>query len=254
MTDFSEQLSAYLDGELSDEQAAVVEARLAADPDAQAELDALIEIDAIAQDAFDTQLDEPIPFTLAQQIKTTPLSQPRIPNRLVWGMIAASFVIFSLGGIGGYALKQPTQIVAKTGWLAAVADYHAVYANQERHLVEVGADQSDHITKWLGDTVGVNFTIPDLSSSGLIFEGGRLLVANGKPVAQLMYRQTDGTVIALCLQKSGKSADTVPVLNQQTIKGFDFVSWTDNGADYVVIGPEGQPKLRTIATQAAASV
>ena len=252
MTGFSEQLSAYLDGELTDEQAAVIEARLATDPDAQAELDALIEIDAIAQDAFDAQLNDPIPLALAQQIKATPLSQPHVPARPIWGMIAASFVIFALGGIGGYALKQPTQIVAKTGWLVAVADYHGVYANQKRHLVEVGADQSDHITKWLGNTIGVNFTIPDLSSSDLTFEGGRLLVANGKPVAQLMYRQSDGTVIALCLQKSDQSVDTAQ--KQQTINGFDFVSWTQNGADYVVIGPQGQPNLSALATKASISI
>ncbi|MBU2484956.1 MAG: anti-sigma factor, partial [Alphaproteobacteria bacterium] len=102
---------------------------------------------------------------------------------------------------------------------------------------------------------GVAFSIPDLTGFGLTFEGGRLLVANGKPVAQLMYRQADGTVIALCLLSSpnGDQASP-PAFKQQTIKGFDFVSWKGNGAAYVVVGPGGQSGLADIAAQAAREI
>jgi anti-sigma factor RsiW len=254
MTTFSETLSAYLDGELDVVTAQAVEDRLATDPAAQAELDALIDADAIAQEAFDLQLDDPVPFALAQHIKDTPMPQHTQSTRPIWGMLAACLVIFSLGALGGFSLKNQIAPTKTTGWLAAVADYHAVYAGQSRHLVEVGADQAEHIEKWLGKTIGASFTVPDLSASGLTFQGGRLLVANGKPVAQLMYRQSDGTVIALCLQKSGKNPDTPTTLKQQTINGFDFVSWTANGADYVVIGPQGQPNLSALATKASISI
>lgn len=255
MTDFSEQLSAYLDGELDQTEAAVVEARLEADPEARLEMDALIKADALAQEFFEDQLSDPVPFALAQQIKATPLEdRPAPATRPIWGTLAASLVFFAMGGIGGYTLKGQDPPVQTAGWLAAVADYHAVYASQGRHLVEVGADESDHIETWLGNTIGASFSIPDLSSFGLTFEGGRLLVANGKPVAQLMYRTSDGTVIALCLQKSSKPDTETPVFNDQTINGFDFVSWSAGGADYVVIGPEGQPGLNDIATTAAVDI
>ncbi len=255
MADFSEKLSAYLDGELDAADTALVEARLESDPDARLEMDALIQADALAQEFFEAQLNEPIPFALAQQIKATPLAdRPAPATRPVWATLAASLVIFALGGIGGYSLKGQEPPVQTAGWLAAVADYHAVYAGQERHLVEVGADEADHIETWLGNTIGASFSIPDLSGFGLTFEGGRLLVANGKPVAQLMYRTADGTVIALCLQRSNNPGDGAPVFNDQTINGFDFVSWSANGADYVVIGPEGQPGLTDIATTAAVDI
>lgn len=256
MTDFSEQLSAYLDGELDPSETAMVQARLEADPDARLEMDALIQADALAQSFFEEQLDDPVPFALAQQIKATDIPERPAPvTRPIWGTLAASLVVFAMGGIGGYALKgQNTPPVQTTGWIAAVADYHAVYASQGRHLVEVGAAESDHIETWLGNTIGASFSIPDLAEFGLTFEGGRLLVANGKPVAQLMYRTPDGTVIALCLQSSNKPGDGDPVFKDQTINGFDFVSWSANGADYVVIGPEGQPDLGDIATTAAIDI
>ncbi|WP_341366868.1 anti-sigma factor [Yoonia sp. BS5-3] len=258
MTDFSEQLSAYLDGELDAAEAAIVEARLEAEPDARVEMDALLKADALAQEIFDTQLNDPVPFALAQQIKATPLAErpaAAAAKRPIWGTLAASLVMFAIGGLGGYSLKGETPPPVQTaGWLAAVADYHAVYASQGRHLVEVGADESDHIETWLGNTVGASFSIPDLSQYGLTFQGGRLLVANAKPVAQLMYRTADGTVIALCLQNSSRPGDTPPEFNDQTINGFDFVSWSANGADYVVIGPEGQPGLNDIAASAALDI
>ncbi|MEO1640798.1 MAG: zf-HC2 domain-containing protein, partial [Pseudomonadota bacterium] len=94
MSDFSEQLSAYLDGELSAEDAAMVEARLASDPAAQAELDALMAAEAEIAEEFDAMLAEPVPFKLAQTIKTfdmpasEPAASPAAPAnapRPIWG-------------------------------------------------------------------------------------------------------------------------------------------------------------------------
>jgi anti-sigma factor RsiW len=261
MTDISIKLSAYLDGELDAAEARSVEAMLEKDPALQAELDELISADALAQDQFDALLSDPVPLALAQKIKALPVGVPpsRPASRPVWAALAAGLALFVSGGMGGYYLKDRISpagpLVAQAGWLNDIADYHAIYANQQRHLVEVRADESDHLKKWLGTSVGVAFSIPDLTGFGLTFEGGRLLVANGKPVGQLMYRQADGAVIALCLQSSPNGDTTSPpAFKQQTLKGFDFVSWKGNGAAYVVVGPGGQSGLADIAAQAAREI
>lgn len=261
MTDLSTKLSAYLDGELEAADAQTIEALLETDPAAQAELDALMAADALASEQFDALLMDPVPLALAHKIRSsTAGSAPsRFSARLIGSALAAGLAIFMFGGIGGYFLKDQLEpsgtVVAQSGWLSDIADYHAVYASQQRHLVEVPAAESAHLVKWLGATVGVEFSIPDLSGFDLTFEGGRLLVAGGKPVAQLMYRHPDGSVIALCLQ-SGTSGATVSDtgFKEQTMKGFDFVSWNSNGANYVVIGPGGEPGLAEIATRAAREV
>jgi len=261
MTDLSMKLSAYLDGELEAADALAIEALLESDPAAQAELDALMAADAMAQDQFAALLREPVPLALAQTIKSSPLGMPaaRPAPRMIGGALAAGLALFAFGGAGGYLIKDqiaPTgSVVANAGWLSDIADYHAVYAGQQRHLVEVAADESDHIQTWLGATVGVAFSIPDLGQFGLTFEGGRLLAAGGKPVAQLMYRLADGTVIALCLLSSTNgAAASAPDFERQTIKGLDLVSWRADGASYVVIGPGGQPDLTGIAALAASEV
>jgi anti-sigma factor RsiW len=260
MNDLSMKLSAYLDGELDPTEADAIEALLDSDPDVQEQLEALVHAQAEAQDYFDAQLNHPVSLSLVKQIQETKPpqspSRPEViaPARPIWGALAASLVALVIGGAGGYLYKDSTTPVQVTGWLSDIADYHGVYASQARHLVEVGADEADHIEAWLGKTVGASFSIPDLTEFGLTFEGGRLLVANGKPVAQLMYRQADGTVIALCLQRSNTTPEGQGPFKERTIKGFDFVSWTANGADYVVIGPAGQPNLNAVATQAALDI
>ncbi|MEM1372282.1 MAG: anti-sigma factor [Pseudomonadota bacterium] len=255
MADFSEKLSAYLDGELSADDAAAVEARLEIDPDAQLALETLIEADAMARDVFDEDLAEPVPIAIAQQIKASTMPPAVGPKRQpIWMSLAAGLVLLGLGGIGGYSLNNQAAPAPTGSWLEAVADYHSVYASQGRHLVEVTAFESAHIEDWLGRTVGTPFSIPDLREFNLNFQGARLLVANAKPVAQLMYRQADGTVIALCFLANEAATETEPSFAMQTIDGFDFVSWRANGAAYVVIGPEGEPELDAIAESAAALI
>lgn len=261
MTELSIKLSAYLDGELEAADALAIEALLASDPAAQAELDALIAADAMAQEQFEALLTDPVPLALAQKIKSSPVgSAPAAPaSRPAWGAIAAGIALFVFGGVGGFIVKDQISpsgtVIAKAGWLSDIADYHAVYASQQRHLVEVPASESAHLVSWLGASVGVDFSIPDLTGFGLTFEGGRLLVANGKPVAQLMYRATDGTVVALCLQSRTATGEDPPQgFKEQTIKGFDFVSWSTSGASYVVIGPGGNPALAEIAAFASREV
>lgn len=260
MTDLSQNLSAYIDGELTPEQEAKIEATLAQNPAAQAELDALIQVDSVTQELFDQELATPVPFDLVRMIKHAELDPPvraAAPEQkhVGWRALAASLAFLAIGALGGYVVKDTLRPPVQTaGWLADIADYHAVYAGQQRHLVEVGADETDHIEAWLGKTIGVQFSIPDLAEMDLTFAGGRLVVAAGQPVAQLMYRMADGTVIALCLQQSNKAASPLPSFKERTINGFDFVSWNANGADYVVIGPQGQPSLNAIAKTAATEV
>lgn len=247
MSDLSDKLSAYLDGELPDQEALQVEEWLERDPQAQAQLEALMQTDSIVRDAFDAQLNDPVPLTLARAVKSAPMPSPRA--RPHWGAVAASLVMLMIGGAGGYALRGTSAPVQTAGWLHDIADYHAVYAGQGRHLVEVAATESDHIEAWLGKTIGAAFAIPDLRAHGLTFQGGRLLVANGAPVAQLMYRDDQGRVIALCLQNN--PSREAAGFQGQTINGFDFVSWRGAAARYVVIGPRGRSDLNQIAETAA---
>ena len=249
----SEKLSAFLDGELTDAETQAVEAALADDPSLQKELEVLIAADQLAMSAFEAELPLAQSPTVVAAIRahqpTLPANSPFIPTG--WLQFAAASIVALCVGIGsGYLLRSPapTEITASRGWLDDIADYHGVYAQQTRHLVEVGAEESDHIETWLTNSVGVEVRIPDLQASGLTFEGGRLVVASGRPVAQLLYTDEAGQVVALCLIRyATPNAD----FTEQTVGGFDMVTWGANGAYYVVVGDEDRTDLLNIAKEAA---
>lgn len=266
MTYDDARLSAYLDGELSEAETRAFEEALAVDADLQAQLEALMAADDLAREALGRELDEPVPPALAAAIEAAPgpeqmtealprsqaANAPNPPRRVGLALVAAVAGALLIGGAGGfYMAREAAPVAVAGGWLADIADYHAVYATQVRHLVEVPAEEADHIETWLTATLGAAVTIPDLADQGLTFEGGRLLVAAGRPVAQLIYTDAGGAVVALCQIASGTPQ---AALAQTTLNGFEMVSWGGVDANFVIVADEGRPDLQAIVSSAAGQV
>ncbi len=252
MSDHGPRLSAWLDGELPADAAAALAAEVEKDPALRAELAGLRAAnDAVAAD-FAEMLAMPVPLSLVRAIGRDPAPHVKpawaLPN---WAAIAASVALLALGGAGGFIAGQREQITASRDWVSDIAEYHAVYAAQKRHLVEVPASEAAHIKTWLTAQVGTPFEIPDLAALGLEFQGARLLVAAGKPVGQLMYLDTGGRVVALCFVASDTPAsDEVQV---RDANGFQMRSWGVSGARYVLIGPQDLLDLSAIVKAAQAA-
>lgn len=243
-----DRISAYVDGALPADEAAAFEADMARDPEIAAELDAVLSLEAELNGAFDELLNEPVPAHLVAAATVT--SAPSVANTdaapRFWGrQIAAALGLLAIGVGAGYLVGdmsagqiQREYIIVNEapGWKAQVADYHRVYATQTRHLVEVPASEKDHIEKWLSKATGVSVSVPDLSDAGYEFQGARLLVANGKPVSQLLYTDADGGVIALCGIAGG--GDTTGTDTQIFEDDLKIVSWKNATTDFVLVGPK----------------
>lgn len=252
MNDLSMQLSALLDNELPQDQAEALRLRMRHDPAVQAEYDRLAQANELAMAEFGAMLAQPMPLALARAIEQAPLANPaQQPANITrpprpWLAWAAAIALAVLTASGGYfaGRQQAEQQIASADWVTEVAGYHKVYAAQARHLVEVPASDSEHLVSWLSKETGVPFTVPDLSAQGLTFEGGRLLVAAGKPVGQLMYRDASGAVIALCFIASDKPAMDPTA---RDLEGYDVLVWGKPGARFIVIGPKGDARLPEVA-------
>lgn len=265
------RLSAYIDGEVNDAEKNELEALIATDEDARALYDTLVAGSNLGTKAFEEILHDPVPLALVRRIKQGPGVSPRAervtdgPARLasaaLWPKaLAASLVLIAAGGTAGYIIGQGsaerttgTQ-VATRNWLDDVADYHQIYSRPGERLVEVPASEgASAITAWLTGSTGVDFTLPDVAASGLTFEGARLLVAGGKPVAQLMYRNGSGQVVAICFQESGGSAQDTPL--KATRRGdLELISWRAGKAAYVVVAPSNTPGLTNLAKSVSTSI
>jgi anti-sigma factor RsiW len=249
MTEYIDRLSAYIDGELTEQELRSLEAELEIDPALRAALEELQMANDTAVQAFQEMLSEPVPPSLVAAIQSY---QPPAASNLnrapttAWLVgIAASLLVALFLGYGMGVSTSQSLVASSGGWLEDIADYHAVYEGQKRHLVEVPASESDHIETWLGKTVGVAFKTPDLSEKGLTYRGARLLAAAGKPVAQLIYTDVSGGVIALCMIAANKPDQ--PDLANRLINGYQMTSWHSNKAGYVVVAPVGQKDIEGIA-------
>ncbi len=266
------RLSAYLDGEVNEAERKELEQLVARDDEARRVLDTLRAGSAFGNKAFEAFLHDPVPLSLVRRIKQGPgvklatgqvvAAAPRRTKQRLWPRaLAASIALLLIGGSTGFIIgktgndgKQAFDVAAARTWIDDIADYHRIYSRQTaEHLVEVPPSSDGKIENWLASSVGVNFTLPDLTASGLTFEGARLLVAAGKPVAQLMYKDQDGDVFAICFLKS-TPGNTDGKLTESMRDDIALISWQKGGASYVVVGPSSDANLHQLATTVSAAI
>jgi anti-sigma factor RsiW len=267
------RLSAFVDGQTGDEERHNVEELLVNDPQARSLHDALKRGADLGRRAFDDMLKEPVPLDLVRTIKNAPLPRrairlPQAPRPMLslkpTGLqaITACALVFVLGGgigymIGGNGAAAQFSAFSMPGassrdWLDDIIAHYRLYARQTNHLAEIPAERPADILEWLTTNTGVGFRIPDLSGSGLTFQGARLFAAGGAPVGQLLYRRTDGDgdgdVIAISFTKIRPEGNrSIEEIRNDT----SLVSWATPLATYMVVGPSSAADLDDIAAKAA---
>lgn len=273
------RLSAYLDGQLPEAEVEEINAILAGDDEARVVYEKLKLGSEFGARAFDRMLQDPIPLDLVRNIKEAGRNEDD-PSKLGFAAVpaaeipanrrsafwpqalAASLVIFLAGGAAGYLISEQKQTSFQAAsnqfapartWLDDVAEYHRIYSRQARHLVEVPASESGHIVDWLSASTGVPFALPDLSAQKLTFEGARLLVAGGKPTAQLLYRDAENEIFAICFLQSEPVEGMTP-LAESMRNDIGLVTWQKGKASYVVVGPSADPDLERIAEVVSANI
>jgi anti-sigma factor RsiW len=259
------RLSAYMDGETTREEKEELEHLIASDPEARRVYDTLRHGSDVGRKAFDEVLKEPVPLSLVRAIKNVQPPKPRETSRFTKPTLklapsgrqalAAALILFFVGGGIGYLLgvtpagvptQAPIAQIPSHTWLDEIAASHRIYSHQPRHISEVPAIQADEITRWLTESVGVKFAVPDLGGNGLVFQGARLLVAASKPVGQLIYRNADGDLIAIYFLKdndTNASDEFTEVIKDDV----GVVAWHKDGIAYAVAGPSSDPTLDDIA-------
>ena len=266
------RLSAYLDGEVSEAERKELEQLVARDDEARLLLEMLKAGNAFGNKAFEEFLHDPVPLSLVRRIKQGPGVNPKAERvvsaaprqakvRLWPRALAASIALLLVGSSTGYLIGRTSNdgapsvnVAAARTWLDDIADYHRIYSRQTaEHLVEVPASGDARIESWLASSVGVNFAVPDLSGRGLTFEGARLLVAGGKPVAQLMYKNEDGDVFAICFLKS-KPGTSDGKMTESIRDDIAMISWQKSGASYVVVGPSADANLQQLADTVSTTI
>jgi anti-sigma factor RsiW len=250
-------LHAYVDGRLTDEQAAQVLDGLAREPhlalkvlswQAQRE-----QLRALHADV----LDETVPAALQAALR------PPAPR---WPQAVAAMALLGVGVLIGMAWQAQRQgaggqapSAAAPAFVRDAAVAHAVYTPERRHPVEVGADEQAHLVQWLSKRLGQALRVPDLTPQGYALVGGRLLPgsggappgpAGGQPTnvrAQFMYQNSAGERLTLYVSVFAQGV-TAPTAFQLVSNGASrSFYWLDGQEGYALTGDLPAEALAVLA-------
>ena len=243
MSETDALLVAYVDGELDAEATREVEKLIAEDPRARQAVEMYRETAGLLRAACG---EHAYAADAERLMPAAPRVLRRAPRRYGWA-VAAAVAACAAGFIGGtrfagWPASQASEFASE------VAEYHSVFAHEDQHLVELGPDRADEFTTWLGKRLERPLTIPNFSPQGLQFAGGRMLVVDGRPVAQMVYTRRRGTPVALCIMKLAGPASPI----RQAMYGTERTAvWQDGTYGYVVVGELDEAEMRSIAADAA---
>jgi anti-sigma factor RsiW len=280
-----DRLIAYLDGEVDVPERREIEAWLDSDPAARDKLAALARSAALVRSAFDEVMREPVPDRLIAAARGERVSAERsakivpfrrgpgagaAPAARSWWLglpLAASLFGLLLGGSvaylsvakllpGGLAGKQPAVEMAAADnlWLDNAVGYFKLAAG-DGALVDVPAtgdarEAWQKISESLPQPQEVRWPDLNLKPWGLNFRGARLVVADGRPAAQLMYTTDNKAIGPLTLIiGSSKEPDTPPTLTRR--QDVNLLYWRHQGRAYALVGQTDVGYLWGIANDVA---
>jgi anti-sigma factor RsiW len=240
-----DDLHAYVDGALDPQRRAAVEAWLAGNPQAAADVAKWQAQNEAIRDAFGR---EPASAGSADRALIAAASARR-PKRFAWAM-AAGFALFFLAGGGTGALMTATFTDRGGAQVAlmlpeASKTNYLVYASEVRHPVEVGADQEQHLVNWLGARIGRKLSAPDLTAKGFLLVGGRLVPFAEKPGAMLMYEDAGGDRVTVLIGTNPAHEGTD--FRFEESEGVSTFYWTDGSFGYALSGAVDRETLLGLA-------
>jgi anti-sigma factor RsiW len=239
------RLMAYVDGELGPEAAREVEAQMATDPEARRLVEQFRETATLLRTACAEG------FYADPTLHLPPRRRPVVEAWRRYGNLAAVAVVALAVGVGGGMLIANWPVSQRDHLVDEIAEYHSVQSKETKHLVEVPSAEADDLKTWLGRRLERHLEVPDLSPSGLQFAGGRMLVVDGKPVAEFMYTRANGPPVALCIARTGAEPADVRIDRRG---GLHLASWQEGGYTYVIAGVLNPAEAQSIAERARAQL
>jgi anti-sigma factor RsiW len=237
-------LHAYVDGQLDAVRRAEVDAYLAAHPEVAALVEELRAQNQALHLSYDPVMNEPVPLRLTAAMQTR-----RWPHGLAAGIAGLAF-----GGIAGWAAHGVmTPPPGPAAFAARALSAHILYAAEQRHAVEVPAEQEAHLVAWLSKRLDAPIRAPDLQPEGFSLLGGRLLPGDEGPVAQLMYESTSGKRLTLAIRRAQPSkAETGFKVMERN--GTSVFYWIDRDYSYALSGDIDKQRLVAIARRVDAEL
>jgi anti-sigma factor RsiW len=166
-----------------------------------------------------------------------------------WAVAASVIAALVMGGAGGWVLHG--QMMPPDSGIALLAREaaanHLVYTADRRRPTELGATQREVLAHWVSNRLKRTVTVPDLSSAGFQFLGGRLAATHEGPAGLFMYQNQTGVRLTVFVRPV-TAPQNMPI-RQVDAGGLPGCAWTQDGIGYTVIAAVPATDLRAVAEQ-----
>jgi anti-sigma factor RsiW len=250
-------LMSYVDGELSPEQRAEIEAAIAHSDELAARAAALQASVLPYRAAYDRQPVPPVPESLTRRIEelvsvSAPKarSAPRGGRRFTMQWAAAAFVAGAIcsGVLTGYFSGVNPLKPGVDPWVRSVADYQVLYGRDTVANIREDKASTEQVLADIHQRDGMPVDVPDLRQVGLKFKRVQRLNYHDHPLIQMVYLPERGDPVALCVIED-KQGDA-PVASQQ-VGEMKTVTWRANRLAYVLLAKDPSLDLQAIGNTIA---
>jgi anti-sigma factor RsiW len=242
-----EDLHCYVDNVLDPARRADVEAYLERFPDVARRIQGYVDQRATLRALLAPVVEEPVPpeLSLARLIE-----RQRRPLAFPWRTAAAAVLLVSLGGAGGWFLREFTE-PPRTGMAALAADAadsYEVYGPDRTRPVEIRAADSAELVAWVSQRLRRPVMVPDLAGAGYRFMGGRLVATSHGPAGLLMYDDDHGTRLVMLIRPMAIQRN-MP-MSEHTRGPVAGFAWAGDGIGYSLVGAASPEVLHPLADEA----
>jgi anti-sigma factor RsiW len=236
MTCAPDQLDAFIDGELSPDARASVEAHLQACPACSAEALARLQLKhSVRAAAHAYQPSTDFRARIAAQVakkRRTPL-RLLIRPALLTAIAAVLIIAVSVPLIARHYARERA--------ISEFLDLH-VSTLASANPVDVPSSDRHTVKPWFQGKLPFTFNLPDLTNSPYTLLGGKLIYFNHAPEAQLLFAIRQHRLSVFILKNVSASPDGV-----QTEDGFTAESWTSGGLHCIVVSDASPADVHALA-------
>ncbi|ANL32895.1 anti-sigma factor family protein [Rhizobium phaseoli] len=255
-----EDLTAFIDGELTAEEAARIEAIVKQDERVAERLEFLARASLPFEQAFAPLLQEAPRERLEAMLAAMPAREsaksaavPAFATRRGFlGALAASLVAGitidrAVLGLGrGFSARDEN-----SEWRAVVADYISLYTEETLAGPTPARESQTAQLAPLDEKLGLSLSPEAVSLAGIDFKRALLLQYDGKPLAQIAYLDPETGPMALCIVQSD-AGPKAPDLESR--KGMNVVYWSNGRHAFMLIGHAAADRMAAIADGVRARV
>jgi anti-sigma factor RsiW len=245
--DDDQKLTAYLDGELDAAERSALDARLIADPNLRARLDALRAAGDRTRLAFAALLEAAPVADMRARLESALAAAPARAappwrQRVAAIAAAAAIVAFAAGlGAGRWSAGSGDRLAEGDDWRQSVVEYMALYT-PESFGPAASPKLADQLAT-LSQQLGAPLDVERLQLDGLSLRVAVPLQYEGSPLGEIGY--LDGaTPVAFCILRDGEPDAALATSSRN---GFALASWAQGGRGFMLIGKVPAERLTTLA-------